>query len=168
MHLHVLTHTHRCGDIFLFQKFTRFTLTIPKVQLLSAGIKEKNSSNKWNYSWFVAWGRKCFTKAIFSKAVGKHCCKHNDYSCPCWGCVKQTQAGEAGSVRKEREISREMANQGGKSKDVGICHGLALLSGRCTAEAMAKGQEFGTGEVAALLLKFTGCYLQKAQSKTWS
>lgn len=82
------------------------------------------------------------------------------------GAVSSKLKLERQEVLERREISREMANQGGKSKDVGICHGLALLSGRCTAEAMAKGQEFGTGEVAALLLKFSGCYLQKAQSKT--
>lgn len=69
-------------------------------------------------------------------------------------------------LERRGKSAEKMANQGGKSKNMGICHGLALLSGRCTAEAMAKGQEFGTGEVAALLLKFTGCYLQKAQSKT--
>lgn len=33
-----------------------------------------------------------------------------------------------------------IANKGGKSKNVGKCHGLALLSGRCTSEAMAKGR----------------------------
>lgn len=45
---------------------------------------------------------------------------------------------EAGSVRKEREISREDGKKSGKSKKKS--HGLALLSRRCTSEAMAKGQ----------------------------
>lgn len=171
------THTHAdVGAVFYLksshdlhwhsQKFSCYQLVL------------KNSSKKLNQLWFVAWGRKCFTKVIFSKAVSKRYCKHDCYSCPCCWCFKQTQAEEAESVRKEREISRE-DGKGGKSKNVGTCHGLALLSGRCTFEATAKGQS-GTragvwhrwgGSSAAesplAFLKYTGCYLQKAQSKTW-
>lgn len=104
------THTHAdVGAVFYLksshdlhwhsQKFSCYQLVL------------KNSSKKLNQLWFVAWGRKCFTKVIFSKAVSKRYCKHDRYSCPCCWCFKQTQAEEAESVRKERESSREDGKQ---------------------------------------------------------
>lgn len=58
----------------------------------------------------------------------------------------------AGSVSSKLKLKRQkalerrgksagkMANKAGKSKNVGICHSLALLSGRCRSEAMARGR----------------------------
>lgn len=43
-------------------------------------------------------------------------------------------------LERRGKSAGKMANKGGKSKNVGTCHGLALLSGRCTFEATAKGQ----------------------------
>lgn len=45
---------------------------------------------------------------------------------------------EAESVRKEREISRKDGKQRWEKQKKS--HGLAILSRRCTSEAMAKGQ----------------------------
>lgn len=43
-------------------------------------------------------------------------------------------------LERRGKSAGKMANKGGKSKNVGTCHGLALLSGRWTLEAMAKGR----------------------------
>lgn len=158
MHLHVFTHTQEWGHFFILKVHTIY-IDNPKSSVAISWYLKKKSSKNWNYSWFVAWGRKCFTKAVFSKAVNKHYCKHNHYSCPCWWCIKQTQAEEAENVRKEREISREHGKQGWEKQKWGIWHGLALLSGKCVSEARARRRwqlccwiTFGIPEVHWLLL----------------
>lgn len=42
-------------------------------------------------------------------------------------------------LERRGKSAGKMANKGRKSKNGGICHGLALLSGRCMFETMAKG-----------------------------